>query len=280
MSAPLPIRPSAATLARHGGGPPGRRGQTARVLAIGSGKGGVGKTWLTTTLASAFGRAGRRALVVDCDVGLANVDVQLGVRPSADLHAVLQGWVPLEAAVTPVMGGPGRAGGFDIVAGHSGSGALADLDADQTAMILRGVHQRAAPHYDWVLLDLAAGLDAAVMRFALGADLTLLVINDEPTAMTDSYAFVKVMRAARHDAAPPWIAVNCAESRLKGRHTYDQFAAACMKYLGVQTQLAGVIGRDPRVTDAIRAQTPLAQRHPQSQALDDVMRIAETLAKA
>src|SRR6185503_15638093 len=104
----------------------------------------------------------QRALLVDCDLGLANVDVQLGVRPSADVHSVVRGFLELEAAVTPVLGGPGRQGGFDLIAGHSGSGALGAVKLEEVARIATGV-AKLAPHYDRVILDLAAGIDPTVL---------------------------------------------------------------------------------------------------------------------
>jgi flagellar biosynthesis protein FlhG len=253
-----------------------RRAKPACIIAVASGKGGVGKTWFSATLASALGRMGRRVLLVDCDVGLANLDVQLGIRPESDLQAVVRGWMDLEAAICPIMGGPGRGGGFDIVAGHSGTGALASISADETLAICQGV-RRAAPHYDWVILDLAAGLDPPTMRFARTADRLLLVVTEEPTSLTDAYAFAKVMRLQQPDTKAPLVAVNMAESKAKGARVFDQFSGACEKYLGTQPALLGVIGRDARVPEAIRAQTPLVVRHPQAPALEDVARIAETL---
>ncbi len=254
-----------------------RRAKPATIIAVASGKGGVGKTWFSATLASAFGKAGRRALLVDCDVGLANVDVQLGVRPESDLHAVVRGWMDLEAAISPIMGGPGRAGGFDIVAGHSGTGALAQISADETLAVCQGV-RRAAPHYDWVILDLAAGLDPPTLRFARTGDRLILVVTEEPTSLTDAYAFAKVMRLQQPDAKAPLVVVNMAETKAKGGRVFEQFAGACEKYLGMRPELIGVIGRDARVPEAIRAQTPLLVRHPQAPALDDVGRIADALA--
>jgi flagellar biosynthesis protein FlhG len=254
-----------------------RRAKPALVLAVASGKGGVGKTWFSTTLACAMGRLGRRALLVDCDVGLANVDVQLGVRPEADLQAVVRGWVGLEAAITPVLGGPARPGGFDLVAGHSGTGALAQISADEVLAICQGVRQ-AARHYDCVLLDLAAGLDPATLRFARTADRLVLVITEEPTSLTDAYAFAKVMRLQCAETKAPLIVVNMAESKPKGRAVFEQFAGACEKYLGLRPELIGVVCRDARVTDAIRAQTPLIVRHPQAPAFEDVARAADLLS--
>ncbi len=257
--------------------PPQPRAKPAPILAIASGKGGVGKTWLSTTLACAFGRAGKRALLVDCDLGLANVDVQLGVRPQHSIHSVVNGWHELNAAVTPVQGGPGRSGGFDLIAGHSGSGSVASLKPEDTTRILNGL-QMLAPHYDRVILDLAAGIDPMLLRFARAADELLVVTTDEPTALTDAYALVKVLHL-QGAKITPWVVVNMAENRTKGRKVFDQFALACSEYLSIKPKFAGVVSRDPRVPDSIRAQTPISVRHPQSQAFEDVIRIVETLGQ-
>ncbi len=256
---------------------PAPRIKPAPIFAVASGKGGVGKTWLTTTLACAWGRAGRRTLVVDCDLGLANIDVQLGVRPQADIHSVLRGWIDLDAAATPVLGGAGRGGGFDLIAGHSGSGALAAIKLEDVAKICDGV-RTLAPHYDRILLDLSAGVDPSVQRFARGADALVLVITEEPTSLTDAYALVKLLKLNGGQLIPS-VVVNMAESRMRGRKVFEQFAMACNEYLGFRPKLAGVISRDPRVPDAIRAQTPLPVRHPQAQAFEDVLRIAEALSE-
>ncbi len=254
---------------------PQPRPRAAPIYAVASGKGGVGKTWLSTMLSTAFGRAGQRALLVDCDLGLANVDVQLGIRPQADVHSVVRGFLELDAAVTPVLGGPGRQGGFDLIAGHSGSGALGAIKLEEVARIANGL-PKLAPHYDKIILDLAAGVDPTVLRFARTADRLILVTTEEPTALTDAYAMVKLLRLQGANVVP-WVIVNMAENRVKGRKVFDQFSLACHEYLGFKPKFAGVICRDPRVPDSIRAQTPLPVRHPQSQAYEDVIRIVEAL---
>jgi flagellar biosynthesis protein FlhG len=252
---------------------PGHR--AAPIIAVASGKGGVGKTWLSTMLAIAFGRAGQRALLVDCDLGLANVDVQLGVRPTADVHSVVRGFLELEAAVTPVMGGPGRKGGFDLIAGHSGSGALGSVKVDDVARVANGL-ARLAPHYDRMILDLAAGVDPNVLRFARAADMLVLVTTEEPTALTDAYALIKLLRM-QGAAIVPNVVVNMAENRSRGKRVFDQFSLACHEYLGIKPKFLGAITRDQRVPDSIRAQTPLPFRHPQSQAYEDVIRVVEAI---
>ncbi|MFZ4601683.1 MAG: MinD/ParA family protein [Caulobacterales bacterium] len=256
--------------------PSPQRVNPAPVIAIASGKGGVGKTWFSTTLACTWGRQNRRTLLVDGDLGLANVDVQLGIRPKSDLSAVLRGWIDLEAAVTPVNGGPSKQGGFDLLPGHSGSGALANVSMEDVAGIVAGLATLAF-HYDRVILDLAAGVDAQTIRLAGSADRVVVVTTEEPTALTDAYAFIKVLRLHRPEATPS-IVVNMADKRLTGRRIYDQLAKACETYLGVRPPLAGIIVRDAAVPDCIRAQTPLTIRNPGAPALDDVIRIAEQIA--
>lgn len=255
--------------------PPLPRTRAAPIYAVASGKGGVGKTWLSTMLSTAFGRAGQRSLLVDCDLGLANVDVQLGVHCQHDVHSVVHGFLELNAAVTPILGGPGRNGGFDLIAGRSGSGALGAAKLEDVARVTNDL-KKIAPHYDKIILDLAAGIDPNVLRFVRSADRLILVTTEEPTALTDAYALVKLLRLQGAQVAP-WLIVNMAENRMKGRKVFEQFARACDEYLGFKPKFAGAICRDPRVPDSIRAQTPLPVRHPQSQAYEDVIRIVETL---
>jgi flagellar biosynthesis protein FlhG len=247
----------------------------APIIAIASGKGGVGKTWLSTTLACLYGRQGKRTLLIDGDLGLANADVQLGVRPQTDIAAVLRGFVAVEAAVTPIYGGPGRSG-FDLLSGHSGSGVLANPSDEELTRLL-GALGEIAQRYDRVVLDLAAGIDRATMAMARAADRVLVVTTEEPTALTDAYAFIKVF-APQSQARTPLVAVNMADKRLSGRRIYDQLAKACETYLNVRPPLAGIIQRDPAVPDCIRAQTALPMRHATSVALDDAMRVAESLS--
>ncbi|MEL7452375.1 MAG: AAA family ATPase, partial [Pseudomonadota bacterium] len=147
---------------------PRTRVQPASIVAVASGKGGVGKTFMSITLASAFAKAGKRTLLVDGDLGLANIDVQLGIAPETDLAAVIAGWVELDDAVTRVDGGAAE-GGFDVLPGRSGSGALAELPQEEVARLAAGLSALAL-QYDQVVLDLGAGIEANCMRLARAAD--------------------------------------------------------------------------------------------------------------
>ena len=264
-------------LRKSGAKPAMPRIEPASIFAIASGKGGVGKTWLSTTLATSFAKMGKRTLLIDGDLGCANVDVQLGIAPETDLAAVVAGWVELDDAVTPVNGGAGAENGFDVLPGRSGSGALAELPKDDAAQLAAGL-TTLAMQYDIVLIDLAAGIDANVMRLARAADRALIVANDEPTSMTDAYAFIKVLRGYAPSVAP-WISVNMADTRVAGRRTYEALARASQTFLGFRPPLAGIILRDSKVREAIRTQKTLPSLYPDAQAAIDAAAIAEALVR-
>ena len=144
------------------------------IIAIASGKGGVGKTWFAITLAHATARAGRRVLLFDADLGLANVDIQLGLMPEHDLGSVIAGRATLATAAFRHQGG-----GFDIVAGRSGSGALSALDPVTLERTLSALRD-AAERYDLVVLDLGAGLERTVRRMSAWVDVLLVLVTEEP----------------------------------------------------------------------------------------------------
>ncbi len=241
-----------------------------RLIAVASGKGGVGKTWLAITLAHALARQGRSALLFDGDLGLANVDIQLGLTPERDLAALLAGQATLAGCVMHHA-----EGGFDILAGRSGSGGLAGLDATSLDRLLAEL-RLAAARYDSVLLDLGAGLEHAVRRMAAFADTLLVLATEEPTSLTDAYAVLKLHRAD-HPAGDARVIVNQASSRATGERTYATLRRACQAFLGSAPALAGIVRRDERVRDAIRRQALLLTRYPASPAASDMEQVCRAL---
>ncbi|MDW8445388.1 MAG: P-loop NTPase [Acetobacteraceae bacterium] len=247
---------------------PTARASRPRLIAVASGKGGVGKTWFAISLAQALAGQRLRILLVDADVGLANVDVQLGLDPKRDISALLRG-EPVASCLTPLP-----ALGFDVIAGRSGSGALAGADEATADRILSAL---AAPlPYDLAVLDLGAGIERLQRRLSAAADTLLVLTTEEPTALTDAYACLK-LATLDNPAGDRRIVVNLAPSRAAGERTASILQKSCARFLGAAPPLAGVIRRDPRVAEAIRRQQPFLTRHPTSDAARDVESIASAL---
>lgn len=242
------------------------------MICVASGKGGVGKTWYSITLCQALARMGRNVLLFDGDLGLANVDIQLGLTPDRDLAHVTEGKMTLSEAVTRYEDGK-----FDILAGRSGSGNLATLTV-QNLSDLRGDLVLLARAYDHVIVDLGAGIDRAVRQMAAPAAVTHVIVTDEPTSLTDAYAFIKLTYAA-NPKADIRVVVNLAPTIGEGQRIYQTIAKACETFLRIVPPLAGIIRRDSKVRDAIRAQTPLLTRSPLTEAAQDVESIVNGLFK-
>lgn len=233
------------------------------LLAVASGKGGVGKTWLAVTLTHLFARSGKNVLLFDGDIGLANVDVQLGLTPQRDLSSVISGRNTLKEAVTRY-----EEGGFDILAGRSGSASLATMPVEKLHAIIADLKEL-QKEYDVIVLDLGAGIEQHVQYLASVAGRCVVVVTDEPTSLTDAYAFIKIAHQGKH---PPeiGIAVNMAATQKEGEATYHALNKACVNFLKVSPPLLGVIRRDNKVKDSIRNQKSLLIRAPHSTAATDV----------
>ena len=237
------------------------------LIAIASGKGGVGKTWLSVTLAHLIARSGRSVLLFDGDIGLANVDVQLGISPKRDLSGVLSGKYTMKEIITPY-----REGGFDIIAGRSGSNSLATMPMERLAEIA-GQLVDLQNDYDFVMIDLGAGIEAHVQYLASIASRCIVVVTDEPTSLTDAYAFIKIAQA--HEPKPEIsIVINQAATQKEGQTTYSAINRACMNFLHISPPLLGIIRRDNKVKDSIRSQTSLLFKAPHTTAASDAAMIS------
>jgi flagellar biosynthesis protein FlhG len=232
------------------------------IIAIASGKGGVGKTWLAVTLTHLFARSGRHALLFDGDIGLANVDVQLGLTPQRDLSGVTSGKHSLKDVITNYA-----EGGFDIIAGRSGSASLALLSAEKLRAIGDSLKEL-QKNYDFIIIDLGAGIEQHVQYLASLAGRCIVVLTDEPTSLTDAYAFIKIVKGG-NPALDIGVVVNQASTQKEGESTYNAINKACTTFLNTSPPLLGIIRRDNKVKDSIRSQKSLLSKAPQSTAATD-----------
>ena len=251
---------------------PAQRTKGKNIIAIASGKGGVGKTWLAITLAHAITNKERKVLLFDGDLGLANLDIQLGLMPKQDLGSVVAGRLTLNQAVIPFP-----AGGFDIIAGRSGSGGLANVPPSRLQMLSEDL-TLLAQAYDKIIIDLGAGVERTVRQLTSNVGTVIVLATDEPTSLTDAYAFIKVTHMERPNLDIR-IVINAANSTREGERTYNTLLKACEGFLKISPPLLGVIRRDDKVREAIKNQTPLLTRYPNSEAAQDVENIAKFLIK-
>lgn len=246
---------------------------TTNIIAVASGKGGVGKTWFAITLSHIFARSGRRVLLFDGDIGLANVDVQLGLTPKKDLSAMFSGHDNLAETITHYA--PGN---FDIIAGRSGSTRLSAVPTERLNDVSKAL-MSIAQNYDYVIIDLGAGIEHNVQQLSALADKCIVVINDEPTSLTDAYAFIKLC-VTKPNMPRVNVVVNSAPSQKEGDKTYEALNRACTNFLGFSPNYLGAIRKDNKIRDAIRAQKSLVTMAPSTTAASDVATISLKLLQS
>lgn len=241
------------------------------MIAVASGKGGVGKTWFSITLAQALSSLRQRTLLFDGDLGLANIDIQLGLMTPYDIGSVVAGTMTLNQVVHHY-----DKGRFDLIAGRSGSAGLASMPVGRLQILGEDLSAMAAS-YDKIILDMGAGVEKPVRILSGMAEKIIVVCTDEPTSLTDAYAFIKIM-TMQYSKCDLNIVVNQSNTLREGQRTYDTLLRACTNFLKITPPLLGIIRSDTRVRDSIRNQTTILNRYPACEASEDVMSIARKLA--
>ena len=244
--------------------------QSKSIIAVASGKGGVGKTWFSISLSHAFALKKSKVLLFDADLGLANVDIQLGLMPQRDIGGVISGKLSLPQAKIRY-----EQGKFDVVAGRSGSGNLAALPPTQLNNLGNDLVELSS-NYDKVIMDLGAGIDRTVRNLAYRAKTIIVIATTEPTSLTDAYAFVKLSIQTNPSADIRIVINNCA-SHIEGQRTFETLRKACDSFLKFDPPFLGSIRHDSKVIEAIRNQVPLLTRHPTSNAANDISTIVDRL---
>lgn len=239
----------------------------ARLIAISSGKGGVGKSNFTLNLALKLHAAGKKVLVFDADLGMANIDVLMGVSSRFSLYHVLKG----EKRIRDIIQfGPN---GLPYVAGGSGLIELLTLTEEDIQGFTSDV-DRLSEEFDYILFDTGAGLSLENRRFIAAADECIVVTTPEPTSITDAYALIKVMHRHLSEPAAFSIVVNRAENRWEAEQVSAKIGLVAKRFLNTSIPLLGYISDDPHVMRAVKKQTPFTVMYPQCSASRDMERIA------
>ena len=240
----------------------------ARVMTLVSGKGGVGKTNLAVNLSISLAAAGRRVLLVDADLGLANVDLLLGQRPRGDLGHVLAGRMPLAEIIQE---GPA---GIRWIPGASHMPAVSGMDERRREALIAGLTALETGH-DYLIIDAPAGIGQGVLNLARQADELLLVTTPEPTAMMDAYLLLKAAAAAGVELlGRVRLIVNMVTHRSDAQRVHGRIQEAARRFLGLPVELLGYVSCDGHVGRAVQKQEPLVLAFPHSQAAWCVRRLA------
>jgi flagellar biosynthesis protein FlhG len=232
--------------------------EPVRVIAVTSGKGGVGKTNVSVNLAVAMAAAGKEVMLLDADLGLANVDVLLGLQPHYNLSHVLTGERSLEEVI---VDGPL---GIKIVPASSGVKQMVDLDPMGYAGIVRAFSELSAK-VDVLIVDTAAGISNSVTTFVGAAQEVIVVVCDEPASITDAYAMIKVLNRD-HDIRRFRILANMARSVREGYELFTKIARVCDKFLNVSLDFMGGVPHDEQLRLAVQKQRAVVEAYPSSRA--------------
>ena len=226
-----------------------RQDRLPQIIAITSGKGGVGKSSIAVNLGITLARYGRRVCILDADTGLANVNILLGLRPVVSLEHVLSGECPIEDII---IEGPHR---LRVIPGASGISECVNLDPTRQRRLVNEL-ARIEKNFDYLLVDTSAGIAETTLDFLSAAHRVLLVITPEPTSLTDAFSLLKL--ALRRHPVECHVVVNMAGSFNEARSVFQRFEGATLKYLDVDVNFLGFILRDESMRSAVALQHPVA----------------------
>lgn len=224
-----------------------------RVISITSGKGGVGKTTVSVNLAIALAKQGKKVVLFDGDLGLANVNVLLGIIPEHNIYEVLRGKKKLQDVIIKTSYG------IDIIAGANGISQLANLDHEQREQFIDGLDGLSG--YDIMIIDTGAGVGSNVLGFVMPADDVIVVTTPEPTAITDAYGMIKSIVANRKDNTIKLI-VNRVPSATEAKRVADRLISISAQFLKTRVENLGFIFEEPLVQKSIRSQRPHVVLYP------------------
>ncbi len=238
-----------------------------KVIAITGGKGGVGKTNISINLGVALAEMRRRVVLMDADLGLANIDVLLGLQPRFTLADVLSG----ERGMRDILlTGPG---GLKVVPASSGVSQMAQLSAREHAAIIHGFNDL-SDQLDIFLIDTAAGISDTVVSFVRAAQEVIVVVCDEPSSITDAYALIKLL-STEHRMTRFRVVANMTRSAQEGINLFNKLNGVCERFLDVTLQFLGAVPFDENVRKSVQKRKALLEFAPQSRAAMAIRSLAQ-----
>ena len=231
-----------------------RPAKPVQVLAIASGKGGVGKTSISVNLSTAMAMSGKQVMLLDGDLGLANVDVMLGLQPSYNLAHVLEGQCSLDDTI---LEGPA---GLMVVPASSGKKNMAELTRAENAGLIRAFSELSRP-IDVMVIDTAAGIADSVITFTQAAQEVIVVICNDPASLTDAYALIKVLNRD-HGVERVQVLANMVQNLTEAKEVYESLRRVAERFLDVTLNFMGFVPQDEWLKRAVRRQQPVVQAYP------------------
>jgi flagellar biosynthesis protein FlhG len=246
-----------------------RKFEGAKVLAVTSGKGGVGKTNIAANLSICLAASNKKVVVLDADLGLGNLDVLMNINSGYNVWHMMSGHKSLEEIICT---GPC---GVEVICGGSGFEELANLSPFQRERLIHELDELQNSR-DVIVIDTGAGINASVLGFCQAADHTVVVTTPEPTAMTDAYAMIKVL-SGRGYAGRISVVVNMVSSITEGKKVYRHIADVAKRFLNVAIYEAGVLCKDEILSAAVCKREPVVLGHPKSKITSSIVAMSARL---
>lgn len=245
------------------------RSKPVKVIAVTAGKGGVGKSNVSVNLAVALAQRNKNVLLLDADLGLANIDIMLGLHTKYNLSHVVQGLCHLTDII---LQGPS---GIRVIPAASGTEYMTQLSPAEHAGIIDAFNEL-TDDVDYMIIDTAAGISDTVLSFARSSQELIVVVCDEPTSLTDAYALIKVM-SKRYEWSHFHVLANMIRSPREGRELFHKLYRVAEQFLDVRLDYLGAIPFDERVHEAVKKQKPVLIAYPDSNAAKVLFQLADTV---
>ena len=231
-----------------------------KVIAVASGKGGVGKTNLSVNLAYALSEMDKSVLVMDADIGMANVDILMGLTSTYSLKHVMEGKCQIEDAIVNTPSG------INVLTGISGEEDFMNVSSDEVQRLL-SASSHLEQNYDIIIIDIGAGAHSDVLNFIMAADQTLIVLTPEPTAIMDAYSLLKILSNNNY-STDLGLVVNMVESDNEGDEVIERMENVINDYLDINLALTSNIPYDKKVVQSVKKQKSIFQLYPKSSVVN------------